>query len=179
MNRGNSRVHQNSWIGYCRLSRTMITGYKKKKLGHPSEKLSGDVPRAGWRAIIFSEVIFPIVMAILMTVAYMFVKSFKIDGIQPPSPLIRIAIVSLGPIVWNAAVLLVLFMFSLFLGPLLDTPYPKFGSFMAFLAHSLGVVGMIGFFEFLVCPIICFRYSPDVLCSGSSSPGTSPMLCSV
>lgn len=151
MNRGNSRVHQNSWIGYCRLSRTMITGYKKKKLGHPSEKLSGDVPRAGWRAIIFSEVVFPIIMAILMVVAYMFVKSFKIDGVQPPSPLVRIAIVSLGPIVWNAAILLVLFMFSLFLGPMLDTPYPKFGSFMAFLAHSLGVVGMIGFFEFLVC----------------------------
>ncbi|EPT03223.1 hypothetical protein FOMPIDRAFT_78799 [Fomitopsis schrenkii] len=149
MNRGNSRVHQNSWIGYCRLSRTMITGYKKKKLGHPSEKLSGDVPRAGWRAIVFSEVVFPIIMAILMVVAYMFVKSFKIDGVQPSSPLVRIAIVSLGPIVWNAAVLLVLFMFSLFLGPMLDTPYPKFGSFMAFLAHSLGVVGMIGFFEFL------------------------------
>lgn len=154
MNRGNSRVHQNSWIGYCRLSRTMITGYKKKKLGHPSEKLSGDVPRAGWRAIVFSEVVFPIIMAILMVVAYMFVKSFKIDGVQPSSPLVRIAIVSLGPIVWNAAVLLVLFMFSLFLGPMLDTPYPKFGSFMAFLAHSLGVVGMIGFFEFLVCLLV-------------------------
>lgn len=88
-------------------------------------------------------------MAILMVVAYLFVKSFPVDGVQPPSPLIRIAIISLGPIVWNAAVLLLLFMISLFLGPLLDTPYPKFGSVMAFLAHSLGVVGMIGFFEFL------------------------------
>jgi hypothetical protein len=48
MSRGNSRSHTNSWIGYCRLSHTMITGYKKKKLGHPSEKLSGDVPRASW-----------------------------------------------------------------------------------------------------------------------------------
>ena len=54
MNRGNSRTHKNSWIGYCRLSRTMITGYKKKRLGHPSEKLSGDVPRARWRAVIVS-----------------------------------------------------------------------------------------------------------------------------
>nr|QCR99115.1 1,3-beta-D-glucan synthase [Grifola frondosa] len=150
MNRGNSRVHQNSWIGYCRLSRTMITGYKKKRLGHPSEKLSGDVPRAGWRAVLFSEVIFPIVMATLFVIAYMLVKSFPDkDGKQPPSPLIRIAIVSLGPIVWNAAILLVLFMFSLFLGPMLDTPFPKFGSLMAFLGHSLGVIGMIAFFEFL------------------------------
>ncbi|KAI0783273.1 1,3-beta-glucan synthase [Abortiporus biennis] len=150
MNRGNSRAHKNSWIGYCRLSRTMITGYKKKRLGHPSEKMSGDVPRASWRAVIFSEVIFPIIMAILLVIAYMFVKSFPDpkDGRQPPSPLIRIAVVSLGPMVWNAAVLLVQFMFSLMLGPLLDSPFPKFGSVMAFIGHSFGVVGMIGFFEF-------------------------------
>ncbi|KAL1948262.1 hypothetical protein VTO73DRAFT_12337 [Trametes versicolor] len=149
MNRGNSRAHANSWIGYCRLSRTMITGYKKKRLGHPSERLSGDVPRAKWRAVIFSEVIFPLVMAVLFTIAYMFVKSFPDkDGRQPAAPLIRIAVVAIGPIVWNAAILLVLFMFSLFLGPMLDTPFPKFGSVMAFLGHTLGVVGMIAFFEF-------------------------------
>lgn len=129
----------------------MITGYKKKRLGHPSEKLSGDVPRAGWRAVLFSEVIFPTVLAILFVVAYMFVKSFPDrNGLQPPIPLIRIAIVAIGPIVWNAAVLLLLFLVSLFLGPLLDSSFPKFGSVMAFIAHSLGVIGMIAFFEFLV-----------------------------
>ncbi|KAK7680380.1 1,3-beta-D-glucan synthase [Cerrena zonata] len=150
MNRGNSRTHKNSWIGYCRLSRTMITGYKKKRLGHPSEKLSGDVPRARWRAVIFSEIVLPVVMAILFVIAYMFVKSFPDrDGKQPPSPLIRIAVVSLGPIVWNAAVLLIQFLFSLFLGPMLNASFPIFGSTMAFIAHSLGVVGMIAFFEFL------------------------------
>ncbi|RDB28250.1 1,3-beta-glucan synthase component FKS1 [Hypsizygus marmoreus] len=150
MSRGNSRSHNNSWIGYCRLSRTMITGYKKKRLGHPSEKLSGDVPRASWRAVIFSEVLFPVFLAILFVIAYMFVKSFPgSNGKQPPSPLIRIAVISLGPIVWNAAVLLTLFLFSLFLGPMLDPVFPRFGSLMAFIAHALGVVGMLGFFEFL------------------------------
>ncbi|EPQ51775.1 1,3-beta-glucan synthase [Gloeophyllum trabeum ATCC 11539] len=150
MCRGNSRSHNNSWIGYCRLSRTMITGYKKKKLGLPSEKLSGDVPRAGWRAVIISEIVFPIVMAVLFVIAYMFVKSFPDrNGAQPPSPLIRIAVVSLGPIVWNAGVLLVLFLISLFMGPMLDSVFPKFGSVMAFIAHFLGTVGTIGAFEFL------------------------------
>jgi 1,3-beta-glucan synthase len=130
----------------------MITGYKKKKLGHPSERQSGDVPRAGWRAVIVSEVLFPIAMAILFVIAYLFVKSFPDpSGNQPPSPLIRIAVISLGPIVWNAAVLLTVFLFSLFLGPMLDPRYPIFGSVMAFIAHALGVLGMIGFFEFLVC----------------------------
>ncbi|KAI0311204.1 1-3-beta-glucan synthase [Amylostereum chailletii] len=148
MSRGNSRSHNNSWIGYCRLSRTMITGYKKKKLGRPSEKLSGDVPRARWRAVLISEIVFPTVMAIMFVVAYMFVKSFKIEGSTPPSPLIRIAVVSIGPIVFNAAILLVLFMISLFLGPMLDSCCTRFGSVMASIAHVVGTLGMIGFFEF-------------------------------
>ena len=151
MCRGNSRSHNNSWIGYCRLSRTMITGYKKKKLGHPSEKLSGDVPRAPWRAVWFSEVIFPVVLAIIFVVAYLFVKSFpQVVGQTNAAPLIRIAIVSLGPIVWNAAVLIMQFFTSLFLGPIMDSWFPRFGSVMAFAAHILAAIGMVGFFEFLV-----------------------------
>ncbi|KIJ31383.1 glycosyltransferase family 48 protein [Sphaerobolus stellatus SS14] len=150
MSRGNSRTHANSWIGYCRLSRTMITGYKKKRLGHPSEKLSGDVPRAGWRTVFFSEIIFPIFMAVLFIIAYAFVKSFpQPDGTQPASPFVRIAIISLGPLVWNAAILIVLFLTSVFLGPMLDTCCAKFGAVMASIAHFLAVVGMVGFFEFL------------------------------
>ncbi|KAJ7248158.1 1,3-beta-glucan synthase [Mycena haematopus] len=149
MSRGNSRSHNNSWIGYCRLSRTMITGYKKKKLGHPSEKLSGDVARADWRAVLWAEVVFPLCMAVLFVIAYMFVKSFPINGKLPPSPLVRIAVIALGPIAWNAVVLLVLFLVSLFLGPMLDSVFPRFGSVIAAIAHILGTMGMIGFFEFL------------------------------
>ena len=44
MSRGNARAHKNAWIGF---SRTMITGYKRKKLGLPSDKAVGsDTPRA-------------------------------------------------------------------------------------------------------------------------------------
>ncbi|KAJ7598295.1 1,3-beta-glucan synthase component-domain-containing protein [Mycena floridula] len=146
----NSRSHTSSWINYCRLSRTMITGFKKKKLGHPSEKVSGtEVPRASWRAVIFSEVLFPIFMAILFIIAYMFVKSFPVNGKQPPSGLIRILVVSLGPIAWNAAVLFVSGWFSFIVGSVLDPMFPKFGAVMAFIAHSLGLIGMIAFAEFL------------------------------
>ncbi|KAK7446371.1 1,3-beta-D-glucan synthase [Stygiomarasmius scandens] len=148
MSRGNSRTKASSWYGYCRLSRTMITGYKKKKLGHPSEKLSGDVPRATWRSVIFSEVVWPICMSTLFVVAYMFVKSFPDDtGRTPPSPLIRIAIIAIGPVVWNAAVLVALFFISLFLGPMMES-WAKFGSVMAALAHGLSLLGIVAFFEF-------------------------------
>jgi 1,3-beta-glucan synthase len=131
----------------------MITGYKRKKLGLPSDKSQGGNDtqrRATWRTVFMSEIVFPICMAILFIIAYLFVKSFpQVTGRQNASPLIRIAIVSLGPIVFNAAVLLVLFMVSLFLGPMFDTVFPKFGSVIAFIAHGLALIGMVGFFEFL------------------------------
>ncbi|KAF8798014.1 1,3-beta-glucan synthase [Phlegmacium glaucopus] len=148
MSRGNSRTKASSWYGYCRLSRTMITGFKKKKLGHPSEKLSGDVPRATWRTVIFSEIIWPICVAILFVIAYMFVKSFPDrNGNQHPSPLVRIGVVAIGPIAWNAAVLITLFFISLFLGPMMES-WTKFGSLMAFLAHGLCLFGLVAIFEF-------------------------------
>ena len=162
----------------------MITGYKKKRLRHLSERLSGDVPRAKWLAVIFLEVIFPIVMTVLFVIAYIFVKSFPDkDGKQPPSPLIRIAIVSLGPIVWNAAVLLVLFLFSLFLRPVLDTLFPKFSSVIAFLGHTLGVIGMIAFFEFFVSSYLSLflrsLLTNVITLSGSWNCGTWRTPCSV
>jgi len=85
----------------------------------------------------------------------MFVGSFPDStGKVPPNPLIRIMIVAVGPIVWNAAILFVLFLLSLALGPMLNSCCNKFGSAMASIAHGLAVVGMLGFFEFLVC--CCF-----------------------
>ncbi|KAI3604506.1 1,3-beta-glucansynthase [Moniliophthora roreri] len=156
MSRGNSRTKASSWYGYCRLSRTMITGYKKKKLGHPSEKLSGDVPRASWKAVLFSEVIWPICVAIIFVNAYLFVKSFPQNGRNgtgtiavndKPSALIRIAIIAIGPIVWNAAILMGLFFISLLLGPLMEA-WTKFASVMAAIAHTAALVGIIAFFEF-------------------------------
>lgn len=170
MSRGNSLSHVNSWIGYCRMSRTMITGYKKKKLGHPSEKLSGDVPRAKWRNVLFSEILFPVFMAVIFVIAYMFVNSFPDSkGKIGPSPLLRIAVISLGPVVWNAAVLIILFLVSLFLGPMMATCYPKFGSLVAAIAHGCAVIGLIAFFEFLVSSLIAIIVSifSNWLCSGT------------
>ena len=178
MSRGNSRTKASSWYGYCRLSRTMITGYKKKKLGHPSEKLSGDLPRATWRAVVFSEIVWPICFAALFIIAYMFVKSFPDrDGNQPPSPLIRIAVVAIGPVVWNATVLLVFFVISLFLGPMMGS-WAKFGSVIAAIAHLFALVGIIAFFEFFVRPLresMNMTFSPSVFYSGSSSSGMRHM----
>lgn len=153
MSRGNSRTHANSWVGYCRLSRTRITGFKRKRLGLPSEKLSSDMPRAPWRAIIVGEILGPLALAILFVICYLFVQSFpgniyEGNTVQVPA-LLRIAVVAVGPIVFNMALLLVLFLVSVFLGPCINSCTTQFGATMAAIAHLGAVIGMVAFFEFL------------------------------
>lgn len=63
-----------------------------------------------------SEILGPLALAIIWVIAYLFVKSFPVEGQTQPG-LLRIAVISLGPIVWNMALLIVLFLVSLFLGP--------------------------------------------------------------
>lgn len=97
-----------------------------------------------------------------------FVKSFNTP---PANAILRLAIVSLGPVVFNAAVLIVLFFVSIFAGPALSSCCTRFGSVMAATAHVLSVVGMIAFFEFLyfieyVQPV---RHSSRVLITASGS----------
>lgn len=65
------------------------------------------------------EILGPIILACLYVICYLFVKSFTVDGKLQPG-LLRIAIVALGPIVFNMALLITLFLVSVFLGPLVS-----------------------------------------------------------
>ncbi|EMR08340.1 hypothetical protein PNEG_03180 [Pneumocystis murina B123] len=157
LSRGNSRSHANSWIGYCRLSRTRITGFKRKALGQPSEKLSGDIPRAGFSNVFFSEVIGPMILVLLSLVPYCFINSrpgFEPFGKSNPAkngsnPLIRIAIVSFAPICVNAMVAFVFFGMACCMGPILTICCKKFGAVLATISHAIAVIILVTFFEVL------------------------------
>ncbi|CAG8508650.1 1690_t:CDS:2 [Acaulospora colombiana] len=153
MSRGNSKSHANSWIAYCRVSRTMITGYKRKKLGHPSEKTVGDIPRPSLVVIFASEIVSPFIIAAFCVIAFMFVKSF--DPLNPghpnkgPSSIIRVSVIAVIPIVLNASMLAGLFFVSFLLGPFVGNCFPRFGSVVAAIAHTWSVLNLIGAFELL------------------------------
>ncbi|KAM5437873.1 1,3-beta-D-glucan synthase [Microsporum canis] len=155
LSRGNSRSHASSWIAYCRLSRTRITGYKRKVLGSPSEKLSGDIPRAKFTNIFFSEIIGPLVLVAVTIIPYLFINAqtgvrkennpnAKIDR---TNSLIRVGLVALGPIALNAGVCLVMFAMACCMGPVLSMCCKKFGAVLAAIAHGFAVVGLLIFFE--------------------------------
>ncbi|KAF9927143.1 1,3-beta-D-glucan synthase [Linnemannia zychae] len=154
MSRGNSRTHVSSWISYCRTLRTRITGYKRKRLGHPSEKLGGDIPRANFWVIFVSEIVLPFIQMLLCVICYTFVRSFPSDlndngSAIFTSGLLRIGIFALGPIAINAGILIVLFGVSIIFGPFMNMCCVKFGSAIAAIAHAISVISLIAHFEAL------------------------------
>ncbi|KAL5084424.1 hypothetical protein Trisim1_012032 [Trichoderma cf. simile WF8] len=163
LSRGNSRSHASSWISFCRLSRIRVTGYKRKHLGDASAKMSGDVPRAAIANIFATEIVTPLILAVLTLIPYLFLnaqtgverdnqkvaKGQTAAPIQPTDSLIRILIVAFGPVAVNAGVLMVMFAMACFMGPLLSMCCKKFGSVLAAIAHALAVIFMLVFFEVL------------------------------
>ncbi|KAF2399780.1 1,3-beta-glucan synthase component FKS1 [Trichodelitschia bisporula] len=155
LSRGNTRSHAESWIGFCRLSRTRITGYKRKVLGEPSDKMSGDVPRAQISNIFFSEVLAPIVVVVITLFPYLFINSqvgVTTENnpdveIKPTNSLLRVAIVAFAPIAVNAGVLTAFFGMACCMGPLLSMCCQKFGAVLAAIAHAIAVIMLFAFFE--------------------------------
>jgi 1,3-beta-glucan synthase len=153
LSRGNSRSHASSWIGFCRLSRTRITGYKRKLLGVPSEKGSGDIPRARITNIFFSEIVAPLVLVGVTLVPYLFINSRTgitddaDGGNDPANAIVRIAIVAFGPIGINAGVSGVFFGMACCMGPLLSMCCKKFGAVLAAIAHAVAVIILLVIFE--------------------------------
>ncbi|CAN6639441.1 1,3-beta-glucan synthase component Fks1p [Trichomonascus vanleenenianus] len=151
MSRGNNRWHRNSWIGYVRMTRTRITGLKRKVLGGDSkdaERAAGDIPRARIGNLIFTELIVPLFVAAAAFVAYTFINAQNgVKHATPVNSVLRIVIVALGPIVINAGALMVLFFMSCCMGPILGLCCKQTSGVMAGIAHGIAVILQIVFFE--------------------------------
>lgn len=157
LSRGNTKAHSASWIGFVRLSRTRLTGFKRKALGEPSAKLSGDTPRAKFTNIFFAEVIGPLVFVAVAVLPYLFMNAGT--GVRESNPemgdvdihrtnaLIRLLIVAFGPIGVNAGVAIGFFGMACCMGPVFSMCCKKFGAVLAAIAHAISVIMLLVFFE--------------------------------
>ncbi|KAF1811153.1 hypothetical protein P152DRAFT_62809, partial [Eremomyces bilateralis CBS 781.70] len=144
-----------SWIGFCRLTRTRITGYKRKALGDPSAKLSGDAPRAHFTNIFFSEIISPLLLIVVCLIPYLFINAQTgvnennnpDKELEATNSLIRVGIVAFAPVAVNAGVLGGMFALACCAGPLLSMCCKKFGAVLAAIAHAIAVIMLLAFFE--------------------------------
>lgn len=159
LSRGNSVSHASSWISYCRLSRTRLTGYKRKAIGEPTAKLSADVPRAHITNVFFAEVLGPLMLVIITLIPYLFINAqtgvHNTGGIlkdnnsdaTPTASLLRVGIVAFAPIAISAGVAGIFFAMACCMGPLLSMCCKKFGSVLAAIAHAISVIMFLVFFE--------------------------------
>jgi len=161
LSRGNGKYHRNSWIGYVRMTRTRLTGYKRKLLGVPGESATGDQNRAGFLSSFLTEVFIPIIVFGLAFIPFLFINSqngvhnkendnmYDENGLSygPVNSILRVIICTLGPIAVNAGVVFFLGMCACFCGPLTALCCKKTAPVMAGIAHGFGVVIQIIFFE--------------------------------
>ncbi|KAJ1920292.1 1,3-beta-D-glucan synthase [Mycoemilia scoparia] len=146
---GNHASNPNSWIAHCRLARIRVTGYKRKRLGEKTPS-SGHVPRASKGVIVTTEIIVPIIFAIISLVAYMYVNAKEGNSnASDGSALIRAAVIAVGPVAINAAINIAFFFVSLLLGPLCGMCLPSFGKVIAGIVHAIAVIVQIVFFFLL------------------------------
>lgn len=147
LSRGNNKWHRNSWIGYVRLTRSRITGFKRAVSGDPSEKAAGDVPRAPFFNLFFTEFLIPAITAAACFVPYTFINSQNgVTDATTVNSVLRIVICTLGPIVINAGALMVLVFISCCAGPLLGMCCKNTSAVMAGIAHGISVIVYIVFF---------------------------------
>ncbi|EME40368.1 glycosyltransferase family 48 protein [Dothistroma septosporum NZE10] len=155
LSRGNTKAHSASWIGFVRLSRTRLTGFKRKALGEPSAKLSGDTPRAHFTNVFFSEIIGPLFLVAVTLIPYLYINAGtgviaannQGTSIQATSSLLRVLIVAVGPIGVNAGIAGGFFGMACCMGPVLSMCCKKFGAVLAAIAHAIAVIMLLAFFE--------------------------------
>lgn len=150
LSRGNGKTHENSWIAFSRFIRMRTTGVKQKQI--EPKKPNQHQSRAKLTVVLFSEIILPFITALLSITAYLFIRSFDASdstkSYKGPSALIRVMVISMGPVLLNAGALAMLFSLSIFGGCLANFCCGvKFGATIAAVAHGWAVVNLILFFE--------------------------------
>lgn len=131
------------------MSRSRVTGFKRKLVGDESEKAAGDAPRAHKTNLIFSDLFPCAINAAGCFVAFTFINAQT--GVQTGdndtvNSTLRIIICTLAPIVIDLGVLFFCMGLSCCSGPLFGMCCKKTGSVMAGIAHGIAVVIHIAFF---------------------------------
>jgi 1,3-beta-glucan synthase len=157
LSRGNTKWHRNSWIGYVRLSRSRITGFKRKLTGDVSEKAAGDASRAHRSNVFFADFLPTLIYTAGLYVAYTFINaqtgvtqySYPINGSTDPQEVnstLRLIICALAPVVIDCGCLAVCVGMACCAGPMLGLCCKKTGAVIAGIAHGVAVIVHIVFF---------------------------------
>lgn len=157
LSRGNTKWHRNSWIGYVRLSRSRITGFKRKLTGDVSEKSAGDASRAHRSNVFFADFLPCLIYTAGLFVAFTFINaqtgvtknSYEVNGSTAAikvNSTARVVICALAPVAIDMGVLGFCLGLACCAGPMLGLCCKKTGAVIAGVAHGVAVVVHLLFF---------------------------------
>lgn len=143
---GNRKQGDESWITYTRINRSRITGTKRKfYYGEDVIKKTGETkPR--WINILLLHVLSELHICVPICCAYLFANSqAESRNTLPSYGLLRLLVVTIGPIVVNIFILLVSFVISAVLGPIFCLLFKGFPTFIASFVHLIGILNHSAF----------------------------------
>ena len=141
LSRGNVSWHRSSWIEFARTSRARHTGYKKITLGEVGRKNNDQSKRPSRWKNLTNFLIFPLVFNFCYFVPYLFINAQNNDEEPTPvNPILRLLVVTFLPILFNLAMILILFFISSIICPIFMACCSRAPVTIAALAHALSVI---------------------------------------
>lgn len=145
---------QGSWISYIKDLRSTTVGTKKQKTRKNSSgkyvaalfcKSPSKLP------LFFNKVLNKILFTCFVLASYSFANSQVKTNLDIENRfLLRAAVTSIGPMVVNLVVLVMIGFVSITTGPILSVIFKKYATLLSTLAHSLAVINHILFFQFIL-----------------------------
>lgn len=141
-----------SWINFIKINRSKITGFKRHLAGQlhrPTKQIvTANFSKPPFINVLAYDVGLPLVEAIIMTFAYMFINAQSgVDKYIESNSLIRLLIVSIAPFVLNAIILVCIFPLSCLAVPILQICCKRVPQTLAGVAHCGGIVTHVIIFE--------------------------------
>ncbi|CAH6719405.1 1,3-beta-glucan synthase component Fks3p [[Candida] jaroonii] len=157
--RGNSKWHNSSWYGYQKQIRGRLLGYKKRDSAHLEKKGKNDQVLTSRQTTdikvpfinrLSDLVLLPSLLWSVYAMSYLFINAqtgVAIGELRRVNPILRIALLAILPVSLNSLTLIITFVISCVLGPVLR--FKKFASFIATINHVMAVLIAIIDFEIL------------------------------
>lgn len=151
LSRGNTRWHKNSWIGYTRMNRSRLTGYKVVGSGKDDKYMTKDVKKPSFPNLIWAEIVGSLLIAAEVVIPYLYISaSQSMKAGQKSNPILRLGIISAFPILLNTVSLIASLSFSFGCCCVLSRKWTSTPSFLASFVHFISLVNYGAAFELIL-----------------------------
>lgn len=146
---GNWRSSLTDWASFRRNHRSQFTGSKKKR-GRKNGIENKSFKKPSTINLLFADILPHLLWTTVVTIAFLFLNSqYETSNREHGNSILRLITISFLPIVFNACIVLILFIVSAAIGPILTLLIKRFPALMAIISHSLCFISHLISFELM------------------------------